>query len=224
MCPMGGPETVARPAARRDAGRKARRPARGGGQVVDLKDRGVSSGANKAVNKKELTESLGAWLSQWPWDWFATLTFRDRLARGTGRGRGVSRSGRPFHSTTTRGYIPPSEQCSEIFFRQWIQTLEQAVPPPLYKGVGYFRAVEFGKVSGLGQPTGRIHFHALLCGVKDLSLSGAKKEWEKLAGWARILRFDPTRGAAYYVSKYCAKELGDFALSDNLGQFVERMQ
>lgn len=171
-------------------------------------------------NKEELTQSLGKWLSQWPWDWFATLTLRDRVAVGTGHSKGITRSGRPIRASTVRGRIEPSEFCAEEFFRRWIQSLEAIVPPPLFAGVGFFRATEFGKVSGLGHPIGRRHFHALLCGVKDVSLSDAKREWERLAGWARILRYDARKGAAPYIAKYCAKELGDFTLSDNLGVFL----
>lgn len=35
-------------------------------------------------------------------------------------------------------------------------------------------------------------------------------------GYARIYRFNRNRGAAYYLTKYCTKELADFELGGSL--------
>jgi hypothetical protein len=45
------------------------------------------------------------------------------------------------------------------------------------------------------------------------------ERWKARNGIARILPFDPTQGAAFYVSKYVAKELGDWDVSSNLDAF-----
>lgn len=42
-----------------------------------------------------------------------------------------------------------------------------------------------------------------------------------MAGYARILPFDARRGAAYYCAKYVAKQVNDWALSDNLAAFAQ---
>ena len=45
------------------------------------------------------------------------------------------------------------------------------------------------------------------------------QEWDRRAGFARILPFDPTQGAAFYCSKYIVKELGEYDFSENLEAF-----
>jgi hypothetical protein len=44
-------------------------------------------------------------------------------------------------------------------------------------------------------------------------------EWNRRAGYARILPFEAGKGAAYYCSKYVTKQFGDWNLSDNLAGF-----
>jgi len=44
-------------------------------------------------------------------------------------------------------------------------------------------------------------------------------EWNRRAGYARILPFEAEKGAAYYCSKYVTKQFGDWDLSDNLTAF-----
>jgi hypothetical protein len=54
--------------------------------------------------------------------------------------------------------------------------------------------------------------HALVAGVSDVSRMAWLQEWNRRAGWARILPFDPSKGGARYCAKYVAKDLGDWEL------------
>jgi len=42
-------------------------------------------------------------------------------------------------------------------------------------------------------------------------------EWDRRAGFARILPFDGSKGAAFYIAKYITKQGGEWAISENLG-------
>jgi hypothetical protein len=76
--------------------------------------------------------------------------------------------------------------------------------------IGWFRADEYGPEGG------RLHIHALMLNTRDLMRMHWLQEWNRRAGWARILPFDATRGAAFYCAKYVTKEFGDWELSSNL--------
>ncbi|MEO5925708.1 MAG: hypothetical protein ABIR70_17960 [Bryobacteraceae bacterium] len=78
---------------------------------------------------------------------------------------------------------------------------------------GWFRADECGNVNG------RLHMHALMLNVGHLPRLYWMNEWDKRAGFARILPFDPSKGAAFYCSKYVTKDLGDYDFSDGLSAF-----
>ncbi|MGH9345559.1 MAG: hypothetical protein ACRD19_17565 [Terriglobia bacterium] len=70
------------------------------------------------------------------------------------------------------------------------------------KPVGWMIAEEFGSLAG------RFHCHALVAGVANLHRRFWWKEAFRRFGRTRIEPFDPTRGAAFYASKYAAKQLG----------------
>ena len=55
------------------------------------------------------------------------------------------------------------------------------------------------------------HFHALVAGVSGVSRRDAWQEWFDRHGLARVLPFDPKRGAGFYVSKYVVKDEGEIA-------------
>ncbi len=42
-------------------------------------------------------------------------------------------------------------------------------------------------------------------------------EWNRRAGYARILPFDGSKGAAFYIAKYITKQGGEWSISENLG-------
>ena len=68
------------------------------------------------------------------------------------------------------------------------------------KGVRWVRALET-------QRRGVIHYHALLGGfaVKELHRLSWMREWEELAGFARIERPNNARAVSGYCAKYVAK-------------------
>lgn len=91
----------------------------------------------------------------------------------------------------------------------WLKRLEKAAGQP----ISWFRADEYG------EKFGRFHFHLLIGNVAALHRFTWMERWKARNGIARILPFDPTQGAAFYVSKYVAKELGDWDVSSNLDAF-----
>jgi len=68
--------------------------------------------------------------------------------------------------------------------------------------VGWMIAEEFGRLGG------RFHCHALVTGVARLRREFWWREAFRRFGRTRIEPFDPERGAAFYASKYAAKQLG----------------
>lgn len=115
-------------------------------------------------------------LDEWPWDWFTTHTFRHEIY---------------------------PEAANKVWNR-WIHQLNRHVFGVRYTnrphdGVTWARGLEY-------QRRGVIHFHALLGRIPSTTrrLDWMDK-WTKLAGYARIQPYDPTRGARYYLSKYVLK-------------------
>lgn len=94
-------------------------------------------------------------------------------------------------------------------FERFAKDLEKAAGIP----IAWFRADEFGPRGG------RLHLHALILNVGHLRRLSWMDEWNRRAGYARILPFDPSKGAAYYCAKYVTKAFGDWDLSDNLTAF-----
>ena len=134
-----------------------------------------------------LNEAMGQWLSELaPWDVFSTWTFSK----------------------------PASLDGALYWGRRHIQKLEKAAGMPIHAFVG----VERGKRGGL------LHLHGLVGNVGHLRrICGARlppDTWGKPccmvhswpAGYARVLPYDPQKGAAFYVSKYVSKELAEWEL------------
>src|SRR6516225_2498584 len=72
-------------------------------------------------------------------------------------------------------------------FRYFMLDVEQAAGLP----IAWFRADEYGPHGG------RLHLHALVSNVAHLHRFTWMNRWEKRNGYARILPFDPERGAAH---------------------------
>ena len=125
------------------------------------------------------------------WDWFATLTFRDRTEEEVKRG------------WTKVGWKYSERACDG--FLGWLT---------LVKGLGdiwWFRAREYQHWRGVP------HWHLLIGGVEELRRDEVWAWWFDRYGFARILPYDPGLGARYYLTKYVTKELGDIGFSPNLG-------
>ncbi len=151
-------------------------------------------------SENEIINALGDWLSklheQYPWDWFATLTFADeRLTQG---------------STVSRGDITPDG--AAYWFRRWLHDAAAAGVAKPYA----FRADEYGPLYG------RYHLHALIGNVAHLQRYCGewlpRGVWGKSCCWvhrwpcgiARIFHYDPRRGAHFYLSKYVIKALANW--------------
>ena len=127
-------------------------------------------------------EQLG---EKYPWDWFGTFTFSDPSVSADG---------------------------AHYWFRRYLAEAKGFTKPYA------FRADEYG-----GR-TGRLHLHALVGNVAHLlPFCGERlppKKWGVNCCWlhrwpcghARILPYDPSRGARFYVAKYVTKKLGDWEL------------
>jgi hypothetical protein len=127
-----------------------------------------------SVKSKLLTEAWGQFLSQFPWDWFVTLTFAEPV---------------------------PSFRAYRLF-GQFVRDIEKAAG----MRIAWFMAFEYGRRGG------RLHLHALMLNVAHLSRLWWMDEWSRRAGYARILPFDRSRGAAYYCGKYVTKGSGEWEL------------
>jgi len=129
----------------------------------------INSRSRGEVNP--LRESWADFLNGFNWDWWVTLTFRDRQ--------------------TTKS--------ANRKWNVWLKGLENE----LDDRVGYFRVTEIQRLRNC------LHFHALM-----LNLRGARRltwmdEWERIAGYARIYPYEKSKGANYYLCKYCIKDIAD---------------
>ena len=61
--------------------------------------------------------------------------------------------------------------------------------------------------------------HLLIANVEHLHRFTWMERWAARNGYARIYEFDPRMGAAWYVSKYVTKQLGEWDLSENIEAF-----
>lgn len=152
------------------------------------------------VNK--VRESWAEFINQWRWQWFVTLTFRDKVNKKTANRK----------------------------WNKWLRALESE----LKSEVGYFRCSELQRVRNV------LHFHSLVLNIENLekysidSYLRAEKcsknykgedsiedlairftwmdLWNQIAGFGRIYKYDPKKGAHWYLCKYIVKELSDYKL------------
>ena len=97
-------------------------------------------------------------------------------------------------------------------WQAWLNTLCQTCKCRSLDRPFYFRVTEF-------QKRGTIHFHSLIGGVGDMRRLLFKDIWE-LYGYCRVLKYEPSRGANFYVGKYLTKGEGDLRFSHNLTQHL----
>ena len=88
----------------------------------------------------------------------------------------------------------------------WLRDLEKAAGQPII----WFRGDEYG------ERLGKFHMHLLIGGVAHLHRFTWMKRWEARNGFARIFEFDPSMGAAYYVSLYVTKDFGEWDMGGNV--------
>ncbi len=90
---------------------------------------------------------------------------------------------------------------------RFLRDLEAAAEVPIL----WFRADEYGA------RLGRFHMHLLIGNAAHLRRLYWMDEWNRRAGYARILPFDDRKGAVFYIAKYITKQGGEWAISENLG-------
>lgn len=149
-----------------------------------------------AVAKGAALDEWGRWLSDgWDWSWFVTLTFDPgKVAKGT---------------RTLWGWGATD--------RAWDQFIAH-VTPSARGGQGLSGQLWWVRGREPHHNSGGTHFHALIGGLPSTVSRRDAWEWCKARfGMNRIEPYDPTRGAAHYLTKYVVKELGDVRFSDNLG-------
>jgi len=149
----------------------------------------LKSSEQPYADAKKLLEAWGSWVSGLAdWQWFATLTLRPP-------GEAEQKQG-----YTKRGWKYANNAC-DAFFRHLQPALGSLV---------WFRAMELQKWTGVP------HIHALVGGLDDTRYAEvASWYWQKY-GFCRVLEYEPTLGAGFYLCKYVTKELGDIRFSESL--------
>lgn len=109
-----------------------------------------------------------------------------------------------FVNLTFRGEVPTFRAYRIV--DKFLRDLEAAASVPIH----WFRADEYGTRFG------KFHMHLLIGNVAHLRRLYWMDEWNRRAGYARILPFDSGKGAVFYVAKYITKQGGEFAMSENL--------
>lgn len=123
------------------------------------------------------------------WDWWMTLTFRDPPV------------GSPGWTKIGWGY-------SGKAWDALMQELE--LRKGMFGTTRWVRGREYQHWRGVP------HFHGLIGGVADLRRMDMVDWWFDHYGIARILPYDRSMGAGYYLCKYVTKELGDIQFSEKL--------
>ena len=124
------------------------------------------------------------------WDWFMTGTFRD--PGPAEQARGWTRVGLAYSKRACDAFLRKVGDMRGMQDHHW------------------FRAREYQRERGVP------HYHMLIGGVAGLRRDEAWDWWFKRFGFARILPYEPDKGARFYLCKYVTKPLGDFEFSDNL--------
>jgi hypothetical protein len=143
-----------------------------------------------------LKETWGQWLTEvgdkaGGWDWWATLTFRDRTA-----------------DEIARGWTKPGWKYTQGAWDTFLEQIEAS--KGMFGTVPWVRGREYQHWRGVP------HFHALIGGVRDLRRMDWVDWWFEHYGIARILPYDRQLGAGYYICKYTVKEFGDIQFSQGL--------
>ena len=93
-------------------------------------------------------------------------------------------------------------------WRKFLHGLEEHAGAKLF----WFYGLEYG------EKFGRLHIHALTGNTERLPTQHITQLWP--AGWARVLVYDPNKGAGWYVAKYVAPghDLAEWDISDSPDQ------
>lgn len=106
--------------------------------------------------------------------------------------------------TLTFRWSVPADM-AEAYFRRWARRVEQRAQCRL----DWFLILEYSCA-------GAVHIHALVGNTDVLRPHELAAAWHW--GWTRIVRYDPRRGAASYVSKHLTKPGFHYDISPRLGK------
>ncbi len=155
----------------------------------------MNNTTTEGISQAELKQAWGGFLTELGdkaggWDWWATLTFRDRT-----------------EAEVAQGWTKVGWKYSQTAFDRYMSHLRDL------RGIGeptWVRGREYQTWRGVP------HFHALLGGVAHLRRDEAWSWWFTRYGIAKIEPYDRSQGAGYYLCKYVTKELGDIQFSPGL--------
>jgi len=153
----------------------------------------------RGVSRQDLKQAWGNWMTDLGdqnagWDWYATLTFRDRSDEEMKRG--WTRVGLKYSERAWKGFMDVLRACRGIGEPTWVACREYQ------------------------RDRGVPHYHALIGGVGHLRRDEAWRWWFDRYGINRILPYDRSLGAGFYLCKYVTKELGDIQFSEGLDKSV----
>jgi hypothetical protein len=154
----------------------------------------MSNSITEGQSRQGLKQAWGEFLTELGdrrggWDWWVTLTFRDPPTDRVGWTKiGWGYSGRAW----------------DAFLR------ELALRKGMFGTTWWVRGREYQHWRGVP------HFHGLIGGVGDLRRLDMMDWWFERYGIARILPYDRSLGAGFYLCKYVTKELGDIQFSEGL--------
>ncbi len=141
------------------------------------------------ISQAELKQAWGDWVSRlYPWQWFVTLTFRDRTPE-----------------QVRQGWTKVGHAYAKTAYNRFLAHLQPALGA-LY----WFRAFETQYWRGVP------HIHALVGGLDSLEYAPVAAWYWQDYGFIRVLEYNAELGAGYYLCKYVTKELGDIQFSHNL--------
>ncbi len=101
-----------------------------------------------------------------------------------------------------------SPKLGDKHYYAWMRSLEMACKARSLPRPFYFRVTELQKREV-------IHYHSLIGGVGNIRRLLFKDFWE-LHGSARVEKYEPGKGANFYVGKYLTKAASDIRFSHNL--------
>jgi hypothetical protein len=155
-----------------------------------------------SVSTADIKDAWGQWISGLAeWEWFVTLTFRDPTPR---HGSNWSK--------------PGWKQAKHA----WTQFINIVISDPA-RGQ-WVRCFELQKWRGAP------HIHALVSGADPALNIRDARDWAfHRYGLARITRYDPNLGAAWYISKYVETDTFDIEFGGDFpggkgGEMTNRAQ
>jgi len=152
-----------------------------------------------------LRQAWAEWLNGYNWDWWITLTFRNRLtANGANKKWNKWLRSLEKELDDKVGYFRVSEiqkRREVLHFHSLMLNLTRLHTRTLGN---WLKAEKILKKRISDPSTEEIEQLAVRFYWMD--------QWNKIAGFARIYCYDPNKKASYYLTKYISKELSDYKL------------